>query len=94
MTRKRDGKGACFSGSAMCCSGVEALVTVDDRGQMVLPKEIRQRAGIRGGDKLAVVALERGGKICCLSLIKADELTRMVAGMLGPLAESEDCHDG
>ena len=34
---------------------VDSLVSVDDRGQMVLPKELRDKAGIKGGDKLAVI---------------------------------------
>ena len=31
-----------------------SLISVDDRGQMVLPKEIRDKANILPGDKLAV----------------------------------------
>ena len=64
---------------------VESLVTVDDRGQMVLPKELRDKAGIKGGDKLAVIGWEKEGKVCCLSLIRAEELSTMVKGVLGPL---------
>jgi AbrB family looped-hinge helix DNA binding protein len=67
-----------------CCK-VESLVTVDDRGQMVLPKELRDKAGIKGGDKLAVIGWERNGKVCCLSLLKVEELSTMVKGVLGPL---------
>ena len=67
-----------------CCK-VEAVVTVDDRGQMVLPKEIRSRAGIQAGDKLAVVAMEQGDKLCCISLIKVEDLADMVKSMLGPV---------
>jgi antitoxin PrlF len=76
-----------------CCTGkmsrckVESIVTVDERGQMVLPKEIRERANILSGDKLAVVSLEKDGKICCLSLIKAEDLEVMVKSMLGPVMD-------
>jgi len=52
---------------------------------MVLPKELRDRVGIRAGDKLAVISWEREGKMCCISLIKAEELTEMVRGVLGPM---------
>jgi len=69
-----------------CCK-VEALVGVDERGQMVLPKEARDKAGIHAGDKLAVISWEKGGQVCCLSLIKAESLTDMVKGMLGPVVE-------
>jgi antitoxin PrlF len=64
---------------------VESLVSVDERGQMVLPKEIRDRAGIRAGDKLAVICWEKEGDVCCISLIKTEYLTGLVKEMLGPV---------
>jgi antitoxin PrlF len=67
-----------------CCQ-VESVLSVDERGQMVLPKEIRDRAGIRAGDKLALISWEYQGQVCCLSLIKVGELTGMVKNMLSPL---------
>ena len=70
--------------SKECCN-VESVVTVDERGQMVLPKEIREKANIKAGDKLAVVSLEKDGKLCCLALIKAENLSGAVADMLGPV---------
>ena len=69
---------------AACCR-VEAVISIDERGQTVLPKDLRDRASIRPGEKLAVVSMQRGGKTCCLTLIKAEELTGMVTDMLGPL---------
>jgi AbrB family looped-hinge helix DNA binding protein len=70
-----------------CCK-VESIVSVDERGQMVLPKEIRDAAGIRPGDKLAVVLWKKGPEVCCMSLIKVEALTGMVRGMLGPLMKA------
>jgi antitoxin PrlF len=67
------------------CCAVEALISVDERGQMVLPKDVREAAGIRPGDKLALIAWKKDGAVCCMSLIKADELRGMVKGKLGPL---------
>jgi AbrB family looped-hinge helix DNA binding protein len=80
-------------GASCCAPGaggfgvckVESLIAVDERGQMVLPKEIRDKAGIKAGDKLALVTWEKDGKVCCLSLIRVEELTGMVKGVLGPL---------
>jgi antitoxin PrlF len=82
VTAKDDKETCC--GEISCCR-VESIVTVDERGQMVLPKEIRERTKIRPGDKLAVLSLEKNGKICCLSLIKVEELEGMVKSMLGPV---------
>ncbi len=67
------------------CCRVESIISVDDRGQMVLPKEIRARAGIRPGDKLAAVCWEKDGEVCCISLIKVEHLTGMVRDMLAPM---------
>jgi len=71
----------------LSCCKVESVISVDDRGQMVLPKELRERAAIRGGDKLAVVSWEKNGEVCCISLIKVDDFTDMVKELLGPMAQ-------
>jgi len=73
-------------GAELGCCKVEAMVAVDDRGQMVLPKEVRERAGIRPGDKLAVTVIQaEGGGVCCIALMRADELSKVVKGVLGPV---------
>lgn len=69
----------------MGCCKVESLVSVDERGQMVLPKEIRDKAKIHAGDKLAVISWEKDGEVCCISLVRIEEITDMVKGMLGPM---------
>ncbi len=81
----KEGKNKFYS-PAGCCK-VEAVVSIDERGQMVLPKELRDKAGIHAGDKLGVVSMEQDGKTCCLSLIKVESLTNMVKDMLGPVME-------
>jgi antitoxin PrlF len=84
---KKSGKSSCFGSTCeqMNCCKVEALISVDERGQMVLPKEIRDQANIRAGDKLALVSWKKDGRVCCFTLIKADEFGDMVRGLLGPM---------
>ncbi len=84
---KKPEKGSCSGPTCrnVSCCKVDALISVDERGQMVLPKEVRDKAGIRTGDKLALVSWEKDGKVCCLTLIKADEFGEMVKGLLGPM---------
>jgi antitoxin PrlF len=67
-----------------CCK-VESIVSVDERGQMVLPKELREKAKIAAGDKLAITSWEKNGEVCCITLIKVDNLVDMVKGQLGPI---------
>ena len=83
--RNKTGSSATPTAMGLRCCKVESLVSVDERGQMVLPKEIRERAKIQTGDKLAVVSWEKGGEVCCISLIKAHDLMGMVRGLLAPM---------
>jgi len=69
----------------MGCCKVESLVSVDERGQMVLPKDVRDKAKIHAGEKLAVVSWEKDGEVYCISLVKVEAITGMVKGMLGPV---------
>jgi len=82
---KKEEKKSCCSPAEMSCCKVESVITVDERGQMVLPKEIRDKAKIIPGDKLAVINWERDGEVCCISLIKVEKLAGIVKGMLGPV---------
>lgn len=88
MVKKDKNKYCCIaSDKEFGCCKVEALISVDERGQMVLPKEIRDKANIHAGDKLAVVSWGISGKSCCISLIKAEDFSGMVKGLLGPMAK-------
>ena len=69
---------------------VEAVLSVDERGQMVLPKDIREKAGIKTSDKLALISWSRGGDVCCLALMKVGNLSGMVKDVLGPLMQESE----
>lgn len=68
-----------------CC--IEAVLTVDDRGQIVLPKHIREKAGMNTGDRLALIVWEGDNKVCCLGLIKAESLNSGLKGVISPFFE-------
>jgi AbrB family looped-hinge helix DNA binding protein len=84
MESKGNEEACCSLGNRTCCK-VEALVSIDDRGQMILPKELREKANIRAGDKLAITSWEKDGEVCCITLTKAEALTNMVRATLGPV---------
>jgi len=77
--------------SDACCDGplggfkVEAVLSVDGRGQIILPKEFRDRVNLESGEKLALVSFENQGELCCMCLIKVDALAGMVRQHLGPM---------
>jgi AbrB family looped-hinge helix DNA binding protein len=70
--------------STECCK-VDAVVTVDSKGQIVLPKDVRERAKIKPNDKLAVVGCEQDGEICCIVMVKSERLRGAVSNVLGPM---------
>ena len=83
---KEQKKTCCEPGETKrACCRIESVVSVDERGQMVLPKEVREKAGIKPGDKLAVVSMDKEDKVCCLSLFKVDEFASMLKDFLGPV---------
>ena len=82
--KKKTSADSLISGSAGCCN-IESVVSIDERGQMVLPKDLRDKAGINPGDKLAIVSWQKDGVVCCLSLMKTGEFSEMVKDKLGPM---------
>ena len=58
---------------------------MDAKGQIVLPKELREKANIKPNDKIAVVACEKDGEVCCIMMVKAEKLIGAVTKTLGPL---------
>ena len=85
MTKKKKRQSCEPVSEVSSCCAVKAMVTIDERGQMVLPKELRDEVGLKAGDKLAVVAMAEKGRVCCLTLMKADELSNMVMIKLKPV---------
>lgn len=72
-------------GVSGCQCQVDALVTIDGRGQIVLPKEVREKADIKEGDKFVLISSQSGGKGCCLFLVKADFFNESVRNTLAPM---------
>lgn len=73
-----------MSDNQECCK-VEAVVTMDAKGQIVLPKDLREKAKLESGDKLAIAALEREGKVCCFVMVRVEVLGGTVKNMLGTM---------
>lgn len=85
MSKEEEGEESCRVAVASGCCKLEALVRVDERGQIVLPKDVRERAGIKAGDKLAIVASTKGEEVCCIMLVRAEDLTESIRKAFGPL---------
>jgi len=67
---------------------IDAVITIDAKGQFVLPKGLREKANFQPNDKIALVASEKEGEICCIMMIKAEKLVDAVTKTLAPLFKS------
>ena len=74
----------CMPPEKECCK-IDAVVSIDSKGQIVLPKDLREKANLKPNDKLAVMAFERDGEVCCIMMVKAEALGEPVKKMLAPV---------
>ncbi len=64
---------------------IDAVISMDAKGQIVLPKDLREKANFRPNDKIAVVACEKDGEVCCIMMLKAEKLVGAVTKTLSPM---------
>ncbi|WP_290623763.1 MULTISPECIES: HgcAB-associated protein HgcC [unclassified Archaeoglobus] len=65
---------------------IEAILTIDSKGQILLPKELREKAKLKTGDRLAIITgCDEDGEICCFILVKAEILDREVSRIISPM---------
>ena len=73
----------------MGCCNVEAIVSFDERGQLVIPKDVRKKFNLIAGDKFALISCSTensdNGSNCCFTLMKTGQLEDMVKQSLGPM---------
>jgi AbrB family looped-hinge helix DNA binding protein len=69
------------------CCRIDAVVTIDAKGQIVLPKDLREKANLKPNDKIAVVACEKNGAVCCIMMVKAEQFRGALSETLGPLVK-------
>ena len=67
------------------CCNLEAVVSFDERGQLVMPKEIRKKFNLNAGDKFAIISCSNGQELCCLSFVKTNALNDTMQEFLGPV---------
>jgi len=75
------------SSSAQCCE-VEAIVSFDDRGQLVIPKELRKKFKLKAGEKFAMVSCINDEGLCCFTLVKTAQINNIIGQTLSPMLNS------
>lgn len=84
MNNVKENESCCAVSKENSCR-VEAVVGIDARGQMILPKELRDKAGIKPGDKLVLSSWLKDGSVCCITITKAEQLVDVIRATVGPV---------
>lgn len=65
---------------------IEAILTIDSKGQILLPKELREKASLKPGDRLVTIAgCDEEGQICCFILLKGEVVDEEVRKVISPM---------
>ena len=64
---------------------VEAIISCDDRGSLILPKDIRKKLKIKAGEKLALLNIGNENDEFFLTLIKVNALEDLIKKFMTPV---------
>lgn len=77
-----------------CSYELEAIVSFDDRGQLVIPKDLRKKFNLKAGHKFALISCIKSGcsdcgcqeseaEICCFTLVSTNQIKAMLPNIVG-----------
>ncbi len=65
---------------------IEAVLTVDSKGQILFPKELREKTDIKAGDRMVAIAgCDEKGEVCCLILVRAEIVDEGLRNVVAPM---------
>jgi bifunctional DNA-binding transcriptional regulator/antitoxin component of YhaV-PrlF toxin-antitoxin module len=64
---------------------VEAILSCDDRGSLILPKDIRKKLKIGAGEKLALLNIVSDDDEFFLTLIRVNSLESLIKKFMTPV---------
>ena len=70
------GRGDCMSSCIGDTCRIDAVISMDVKGQIVLPKDLREKANFKPNDKIAVVAVRKRRR----SMLHYDVKSRKTTG--------------
>ena len=84
--KQAQGKSGNKSGkkSSSCCE-LEAIVSFDERGQLVFPKDVRKKFNLKAGEKFAMVSCINEKGLGCFTLVKTEAINDLVTQSLSPM---------
>ncbi len=82
---KQDAGCGCSDKNAGAACRIDSITTMDARGQIVIPKDMREALDWKAGDKIALITRKSDNKPCCLMLVNVNSLSGHVKGFINTL---------
>jgi len=70
-----------------CCE-IEAVVSFDERGQLVFPKDVRKKFNLKAGEKFLMISCTNEAGLCCFTMVKTDAVNKMVGKVINPMLKN------
>ncbi len=67
------------------CYEIEAVVSFDERGQLVFPKDVRKKFNLKAGEKFVMVSCTNEKGLCCFTMVKTQAINALVGETLSPM---------
>jgi AbrB family looped-hinge helix DNA binding protein len=89
-SKKKQASCGCGQGARPVRYTIDAVTSIDARGQVVIPKGIRDAMSWNAGDKLAIIIKEQNGRPCCVSIMSVDALSTPIKDILEPPEQASE----
>ena len=70
-----------------CCE-IEAVVSFDERGQLVFPKDVRKKFNLKAGEKFLMISCTNEAGLCCFTMVKTNAVNKMVGNAINPMLKN------
>ncbi len=67
------------------CFEIEAIVSFDERGQLVLPKDLRKKFDLKAGEKFLLISCTNAEGLCCFSMVKTNAVNGIIGKSISPM---------
>ena len=67
---------------------IEAVVSFDERGQLVFPKDVRKKFNLKAGEKFLMISCTNEAGLCCFTMVKTNAVNKMVGNAINPMLKN------
>jgi len=70
------------------CYEIEAVISFDERGQLVFPKDVRKKFDLKAGEKFVMVSCTNEQGLCCFTMVKTEAINKLIGSSIGSMVNN------